>query len=234
MPRSMLSLRRLVALAAVLLFPARAHAIYHLTAIDEVVTSYNGQSDQQLIQLRELAIVQNNLTNSVLAAFGSAGNYLGDVLVLPAGVPNGGPDLHWTVATQEFQTANHVTTDLTMSGTLLSPSGGMVCYGGGGGIAPKNPPDWDRNDFTNYVDCVAYGAYIGPTNHLIGQPTRETPIGHSVQRIGISNDNAADFACGQPIVVTSNSGASVALPATVPCNCGARERVILRRFRPRE
>jgi hypothetical protein len=230
--KPVLSLRRLVALAAVLLFPAPAFAIYHLTAIDEVVTSYNGQADQQLIQLRELAIVQNNLTNSVLAAFDSTGNYLGDILVLPAGVPSGGPDLHWTVATKEFQDANHVTTDFTMSATLLPAFGGMVCYGGGGGLAPKNPPDWDRTDFTNYVDCLAYGTYIGPTNHLIGKPTRETPVGHSVQRIAISDNNAADFACGQPIIVTSNSGASFALPATVPCGCTVRPRIVLRRFPP--
>jgi hypothetical protein len=223
----------LVALVALLVLPDRARAVYHLTVIDEVVTSYAGDAQKQLVQLRMLAIVQNVLNGSVLAAFDSRGQYLGDLLVVPDRVANAGPGIHWSVATEEFQSASGFTADFTMTGMHLPATGGMLCFGGGGGIAPKSPPDWDRNDFANYVDCVAYGTYSGPSNHLIGRATRETPIGHGIQRVRSRNDNASDFACGQPIIAINNTGAAVTLPATVPCSCGARERSLLRKFRSR-
>ena len=71
-------------------------------------------------------------------------------------------------------------------------------------LCRRPPGSWSRTNFANYVDCVAYGTYAGPSNILIGTPTALNGDGHSLQRIGISNNNAADFTCGDPATPQNN------------------------------
>ena len=155
--------------------------------------------------------------SSVLAAFDNAGNYVGDILVMPANVPNMGADVRWLVGTAAFQTASGFAPEFIMPTGKLPTGGGMVCFGGGGGLAPAAPGSWSRTDFPSYVDCVAYGNYSGPTNVHTGNHTPIAPDGHSIERIGNTKDNAADFACADPATPQNNAGDMGSLPATTRC-----------------
>jgi hypothetical protein len=212
----------IVAALALLGVARPASAIFHISVIDEVSTSYNGDPNVQFIEMRMLAILQNFVTNSVFAAFDANGNYINDVLVVPGNVATGGNGVRWLVGTSGFQTASGLTPDFIMPSGILPTGGGMLCYGGGGGLAPQNPPSWDRTNFANYVDCVAYGTYAGSTNALIGTPTTINGDGHSLQRVGTASthNNSVDFTCGDPLTPENNAGTTVSLPATTPCpNC---------------
>lgn len=222
-------LRRFIVAAAVaiaIVAGVRAtNALFHLAVIDEVMTSYGGDSDVQFVEVRMLAGSQNFVAHSIFAAFDTNANYLGDLLEVPANVSNSGADVRWIVGTTQFEAASGLTADFNFSAGLLPTAGGMVCFGGGGGLAPQNPPTWDRTDFSNYVDCVAYGTFAGTTNAaltaLIGNSTPLDPDGHSLERVSTTNDNETDFACADPATPENNAGSTVSLAATTPCPGGS-------------
>jgi len=170
--------------------------------------------------MRTLAPFQNAVQNSVFVAFDVNGNYIADILVVPGLVSNTAAGMHWIVGTSNFQTVSGLTPDFIMPAGILPTTGGMMCYGGGGGIVPQNPPNWSRTDFSTYVDCVAYGTYAGTANVKTGTPTTLDGDGHSLQRIGNTGNNLADFTCGDP-AMPENSGATMpmtaSLAATTPC-----------------
>ncbi len=212
--------RTAVAISAaliVLCLVRTSSGLFHLAHIDEVMTSYGGDASVQFIEVRMLSGAQNLVADSVFAAFDAGGTYIGDILVVPGNVPNSGAGVPWIVGTTQFQTVSGLTPDFIMPAGILPTAGGMVCFGGGGGILPAPPGSWSRTNFAHYVDCVAYGTYAGPSNFLIGTPTSLDGDGHSLQRIGSTFNNAADFACGDPATPQNNAAASASMPATVPC-----------------
>ena len=194
-----------------------SHAVFHETVIDEVLTSYGGDPTVQFIEMRTLFSFQNSVANSVFAAFDGTGTYVGDLLVVPTNVKDNGTGTRWLIGTAAFQTTTGLAPDFVMPAGILPTGGGMVCFGGGGGIAPKNPPTWSRTAFASYVDCVAYGTFSGGSNVKIGTPTSLNADGHSLQRMGNTMDNAADFTCADPATPQNNSSATVSMPATDPC-----------------
>ena len=198
---------------AIAIAPTPAGALFHIAHIDEVMTSYAGDPDAQFVEIRMDGPSQNFVTNSVIAAFDTAGAYVGDVLVVPGDVPNGGAGLRWIAATSAFEIASGLTADFTFAPGVLPTGGGMVCFGGGGGVLPLPPGSWNRNDFTNYIDCLAYGTYAGPSNLWTGTPTPLDGDGHSLMRVSTTFDNFTDFACADPATPENNAGATVALPA---------------------
>ena len=199
-------------------FAPRAEALFHLAVLDEVLTSYGGNPNEQFIEVRMLAGSQNLVANSVFAAFDNTGAYVGDLLVVPSNVANSGAGTRWLIGTSAFQSATGLAPDFVMPAGVLPTGGGMVCFGGGGGALPQNPPTWSRTNFGTYVDCLAYGTYAGSTNTVIGTPTPLNGDGHSLQRIGAStHNNAADFTCGDPSTPQNNAGATVSMPATTSC-----------------
>ncbi len=206
---------------AVLCIARTSSAVFHLAVIDEVLTSYDGEANVQFIEIRMLASFQTAVAHSVLAAFDSSGAYIGDILEVPSNVATGGDGVRWLVGTDGFQSASGLAPDFIMPAGILPGGGGMVCFGGGGGIVPQNPPAWDRTNYANYVDCVAYGTYSGTSNALIGTPTPLDGDGHSLQRTTNTKDNAADFTCGDPATPENNTGASESMAATSPCQGGA-------------
>ena len=100
-----------------------------------------------------------------------------------------------------------------------SVAGGMVCWGAPDDTLapPADPGSWDHTNPANYIDCVAYGSFSGPTNGFIGTPTPLNAEGHSLQRVSETHDNATDFACGDPADPENNAGTAASLAATVPC-----------------
>ncbi len=195
--------------------PRPSHAIFHFSAIDEIMTSYGGDPNVQFVEIRMADVLQNGVTDTVLGAFGPNGTYLGDVLRMTTFVVNYGPDVRWLMATAAFKTLSGLTPDFLMPATLPT-GGGMVCWGAPGISAP-DPNSWDHSDPNQYVDCVAYGSYSGPANALIGNPTPLNADGHSLVRSSETNDNETDFGCGDPATPENNAPQSAPLIATTPC-----------------
>ena len=204
-----------LALLACLATPHPARALFHVAVIGEVMTSYDGDPNVQFVEILMLAIFQPFVTNSVLGAFDASGNYLGDVLVVPNNLGRDGAFVPWIMGTAQFAAVSGLTPDFIMPAGLPT-GGGMVCWGAPG-LAPPPPESWDHTNPLNYVDCLAYGSYSGPSNSLVGTPTALDADGHSLVRIGATNDNATDFACGDPATPTDNAGNSGSLVATTPC-----------------
>jgi hypothetical protein len=163
-----------------------------------------------------LFAAQNLVSNSVLAAFDANGVYIEDILIIPTDVPIGVSGARWTMATSEFQSAQSFSADFTMP-ARIPLGGGMICWGAPGVLPPANPASWDHTDPDNYVDCLAYGTYSGPTNHLIGNPTSLVAEGHGLTRRSETEDNATDFACADVATPTNNAGVTVEVAATTPC-----------------
>lgn len=215
--------RRIFAIAIALLvglgLATPSRAVFHETVIDEMLTSYGGDPNVQFIEMRMLASLQSFVGNSVFAAFDSTGTYTGDILVVPNNVAKSGSGTRWLVGTMAFQTATGLAPDFIMQPGVLPTGGGMVCFGGGGGLSPKNPPTWDRTNIATYVDCVAYGTFSG--SGTIVKPTSLNGDGHSLQRMGNTMDNAANFICADPATPQNNAGATASMAATDPCASAA-------------
>jgi hypothetical protein len=212
MSRCRMLLAAMLAVAA----PHAAHAVFHIAVINEVMTSYGGDSSVQFVEIAMQAAGQTQDMNTVLGAFGPTGTYLGDVLIVPGNVTNSGVGVTWLMATTQFQTLTGLTPDFIMPAGL--PTGaGMVCWGAPGAFAVTPPANWDHSDPSKYVDCVAFNGYTGPTNSHIGTPTALDANGHSLSRVHSSNNNSADFTCGDPATPKNNAAASASMNATSPC-----------------
>jgi len=100
-----------------------SRAAFHVTVIDEVMTSYNGDAGVQFIEMRMLAGLQSFVANSVLAAFDANGNYVADIIVVPNNVTNSGIGVRWLVGTAGFQTQSSITPDFVMPAGILPAAG---------------------------------------------------------------------------------------------------------------
>lgn len=209
--------RPCIALAALLLLiaPRPAAAVFHFAVIDEVMTSYEGDTAVQFVEIQMLSGSQTLVADSVLGVFDATGAFVDEALVVPGNISNSGSGLRWIMGTPELETAAGIQVDFEFPAGLI-PQSGMVCWGAPG-VFPPPPASWDHTDPESYVDCVAYGAYTGPTNDLIGTPTPISPDGHSIRRISETHDNATDFACGDPADPTNNAAQSGSLAATTSC-----------------
>jgi hypothetical protein len=196
--------------------PERAQGVFHAAVIDEVLTSFDGDPDKQFVEMRMLASLQNFVEDSVFAAFDAQGNYVGDILVVPADVSQSGAGTRWLIATLSFSQAVGIVPDFEIGPRALPVGGGMICFGGGGGISPADPMSWSRTNFNTYVDCIAYGSYSGPSNSRIGTPTALNGDGHSLQRTTNTRDNASDFTCAN-LTPENNAGEMVEVEASDSC-----------------
>jgi hypothetical protein len=205
-----------VALALPVAIPPPAHALFHLARIQELATRVGGDPEQQFVEIRMLGVLQNFVRNSVLATFDAQGNYIEDLLIVPDNVANHGAEVRWVMATAALQAAHGFSADFTIP-ARIPLGGGMICWGAPG-LIPPDPASWERTDVTNFIDCLAYGTYDGPTNVLIGVPSPLLPEGHSLVRIDDTRNNAANFSCATTISPENNAGGALALPATEACS----------------
>jgi hypothetical protein len=199
-------------LALVLASPAQA--LFHVAHIDEVMASYGGDDGVQFVEIVMVVQSQNVIQNAVLAVFDADGEYLKDAIVFPMNVSNAVAGDRFIVGTPSFHVVSGLTPDFTMDADLPK-NGGMVCYGGGGGILPVPPDTWSRTDLESYIDCLAYGNYVGETRIDSGSPTPLVPVGHSLIRVAETDDNDTDFDCGDPATPSNNDHMTVLLDATV-------------------
>src|SRR4026207_1181642 len=121
--RSRRRARIVAALVAVLLSAARAEAAFHIVVIDEVLTSYDGDSEVQFVESRPLAGFQVVASASVFAAFDASGNYVEDILVVPGpNLANNASGVHWLIGTEAFRQSSGLMPDFIMPAGIL-PNG---------------------------------------------------------------------------------------------------------------
>jgi cysteine-rich repeat protein len=202
--------RRLSTLAAAILLTASsAHATFHVMSITELMVGIGGDPDAQYVELRLEIAGQNSVNNTRLTAFNADGTVATIVKLSDHSVVNGQMNRRILYATSNFTTLTGLTPDFTIPSGIISPTSGMVCWGAPSQIAVP-PPTWDPTNPNNYIDCVAYGNYTGPTRGgaptlgASGTPTALPPgdgtnaltrIAGKGQMVG---SNATDFALRPP------------------------------------
>lgn len=190
---------RVLWVLAILLLPRPAAALFHLAVIDEVASGVCGDPAVQYVEIRMTAGLQTVTGNSVLTAFSCDGSVVNRLLVVPGNIANGGNGVRWIMASAA--TVGGMTADFVFPASPGLPADcGQVCWGAPG-FTPPNPDSWDNEDPNQYVDCVAYGGYTGPTKST-GVVTASGP--------------------GEGSESLTRSGAGIALaPATPQNNAGA-------------
>jgi hypothetical protein len=191
----------------------RADALFHIAVIDELMSGLSGSDSVQFVEIRMLAGSQNIVSGSKLSAFDASGTFLRVVLTVPANV-TGGANRAWIMGSTDFAAAAGITPDFvfTSTGGLgLETTDGMACWG----------KPTDQTNPNQYVDCVAYGNYVGPANAHTSAPASITPFGHALVRVSETDNNALDFACNDPADPENNAMAVGSIAASDPCPvCG--------------
>jgi hypothetical protein len=217
-----MSSSRLVAVLALLLvaFPPAAHAVFHVSHISEIMSGVGADPTVQYVEVSMDSTFQNAVGNTRLTAFNCNGTSHQVLMIVPSNVANQGAGVKWIMASQSFAAASGITPDFTWNTVTdgsIDPVCGMVCWGAPG-IVPPMPGTWMETDPNQYVDCIAYGGYTGPTktsdpdadgvNSSSGTPTNLPPGdgSQSLTRTGSTNDNLADFALVCPPTPTNNAG----------------------------
>jgi hypothetical protein len=173
-----------------------ARALFHISHISELHTMLDGDTGAQYVEINMDATSQTFVSNSVLHAWDCAGTSLGDLLVVPSDIANGGIGVRWIMATTD--PIGGITPDFVIPSAGLPTSCGQVCWGAPG-VLPPDPMTWDHTDPDQYVDCVAYGGYTGATKAASGTPTPLAPTAtYSLTNVSHTDDNATDFALDCP------------------------------------
>ena len=199
---------------------APAFAVFHIAHISEVMSGVGADPTVQYVEINMESTFQNAVANTRLTAFNCDGTSHQVLMIVPSNVPNQGTGVKWIMASQSFAAASGITPDFTWNTTTdgsINPTCGMVCWGAPG-LFPPDPSTWSETDPNQYVDCVAYGGYTGPTktsdpdpdgvNSSSGTPTTLTAGdgSKSLTRISSTNDNLTDFALVCPPTPTNNAG----------------------------
>jgi hypothetical protein len=191
---------------ATLLCPAlasRAHAVFHLMRISEVMTQAAGDPRIQFVELTMTDPGQNLVGGHDLFFYDAHGNLTGS-FELPADVASGADGATILLGTQAFADASSAPPDFILPDGLLAPFAGRVTFEGEG---------------EPIVDSVAYGAFDGP-NTGYGDPAAGFPVLGTqsltlatVTPPGPPKDNSADYAFAAP-TPRRNNGTNVTL--TIP------------------
>lgn len=193
----------------------RTEAAFHIAVINEVMFGYGADPNIQYVEIQANAAGQSVTAHAILGYFDAAGTYGGDILEVPtslATLPSGG---RYILGTAAFGTAAGITPEFTFAPISL-PATGMICYGGGNGVVPLNPPTWIRTDMNNWIDCVPYAGYVATPNKYGSCPTTPncstpfSPLGgaQSLTRLSTTNNPPVDWglACPSPEVVSKAVG----------------------------
>jgi hypothetical protein len=154
-----------IAFLALLLTPVPSRAFFHASQVQEVMAGMNGDPAVQYVEIRmNTASLDNAVGNTRLTAFNCDGSSATVLLLVPGNVASSGLDRRWLMATSNFAAAAGITPDFTWdpANARIDPTWGMVCWGAPGAVPPA-PGTWSASDPNNYVDCVGYGGYTGPT-----------------------------------------------------------------------
>ena len=198
----------MVVLGRVLACGGASDATFHVVSIAALGVGFGGDPGAQYIELRLDAIGQTNATNTRLTAFDAAGHAT-QLLLLDHGLANGALGANVLFATNALLARTTISADFVIPPGIASPTG-MICWGAPG-IVPPNPDQWDLDKPNNYVDCVAYGGFMGATRNASGTPTA-LPPGDGTKSLtrekntSVSGSNDLDFDLATP-TVCNNAGA---------------------------
>jgi hypothetical protein len=238
----------LLAATLVVLAPSPSPAFFHIADIHEIMSGVNGDPSVQYVEIRmdDPTFSQNAVASSRLTAFSCDGSSFNVLLTVPSNLAIGSQNTKWIMATPHFAAAAGITPDFTWDPTVtgnIPSSCGMVCWGAPGQIPPA-PNTWDPSVQDNYVDCVGYGGYTGPTKtsthdttKTSGTPTSLGPGNGTLSLSRFANDgnNVADFAldcpapqndsgsvgsfgpCSPPTTTTTTSTTTTTLPQKSKC-----------------
>ena len=185
-----------------------ALALHHVSEISEVMSGFDGDPNVQYVEIDQLALYQDAVTNTRLTAFNPDGSLAG-VLLDPVGGNVSPFGDKWIMGTAAFEAASGISADFTFPPGIL-PAAGMVCWGAPDVLAPL-PGSWDASDPNNYVDCVSYGgaAFTG-TNPMSPNPasvgagddtlslTRSTTSTPKLTNPWRNSDDSTDFKLAVP------------------------------------
>jgi|RhiMetdeSRZDD1v2_1073273.scaffolds.fasta_scaffold611800_1 hypothetical protein len=213
-----------VAFVALVITASPVRAAFHISVIDEIMMGVNGDPHAQYVEIRMLFVAQTSVAHSVLSFFACDGSAVSTQIDgLPGNISHGGNGVRWSMGTDAFAAATGVTPDFTFqpisnNGLITYVPCGMVCWGAPSMtlFPPADPDSWMHSDPNNYVDCVAYGGYSGTTKTSSGTPTNLMPGDGtmSLQRIGSTGNNSADFMLAAP--TPTNDTLSAVTTTTVP------------------
>lgn len=206
-----------------------ASAAHHISEISEVMSGFNGDPDVQFVEIDQLALYQNVITNTRLTAFNPDGSLAG-VLIDPLGADVSLTGDKWLMGTTAFEVAAGIDADFNFPPGIL-PAAGMVCWGAPTDMAP-DPNTWDESDPNNYVDCVSYGgASFTGTNPMSPSPaasgagdgtlslTRSVMSSSKFTNPWRNSDDSTDFKLAAPSP-TNDAGEVGTLEAGTPVPVG--------------
>ncbi len=208
-----------------------AHATFHISRINEVMSGAAGNPNIQYVEINMLAPFQSFVAHTRLTAFNCNGSAHAVLFTVPTDLANNGANVKWVMASPDdatFFAATGLHADFYFA-PGIDPSCGMVCWGAPGITAPTDPNTWNAGDPNNYVDCLGYGGYTGPTKTsthdstpMSGTPST-LPAGNgsdSLSRLSDTQNNLADFglACPSPTNNAGQSGSFGVCTGLVPPN----------------
>jgi hypothetical protein len=194
--REVSMIRRALLVALPLFVAVPTHAAFHLAHIAELNARGGGDPGEQYVEIVMEFGGQTVTANSVLAAWDCGGTFLGDLLVVPSNIGTGGAGVRWIMATTN--PVGGIVPDFIIPSPGIPTGCGQVCWGAPGFIPPIDPDSWSRDDLdNNFVDCIAYGAYTGPTRSGSGSPTALTP-GDGMFSLERVDDTTVAPACPSP------------------------------------
>ncbi len=213
----MRSIRSAAVLALLVLLPVRAHATFHVSSITEVMSGFNGDPSVEYVETREDFAGQNAIANTRLTAFNADGTVATVLILTPTGVANFNANRRILYATASFATLSGITPDFLIPSGVISTPSGMICWGAPYMILVP-PPTWDETIPNNYIDCIAYGSYTGPTRGALptlgssGTPSSLPP----------GNDTLALTRIGGSAMLVGSNSTDFALQTPGPCTNGAQ------------
>jgi len=215
-------MRPIVLVVLLLALPLPARATFHLSRVSEVMSGKDGDAHVQFVEIEMEAPGQGFVGGTRLTRFNcdfSACSVLLQLPPDPSGLDQQSTGAHWLMASPDdttFFAATAAHADFYWNDAVsgaVDPGCGMVCWGAPGTDA-GDPSAWDPGDPDNYVDCVAYGGYVGRTKTSThdGTPPSGTPTNlipgtgsQSLTRVHDAGDNMTDFALLGP-TPTKNAG----------------------------
>jgi hypothetical protein len=192
------------ALSMLAVAPAPARAAFHFAVIDEVMSGVGADASVQYVEIRMLLPGQVVVGNTRLTVFSCDGTTQTVLLLVPGpNLKNSGTGVRWIMATPSFAAAACIDPDFTFTPPPahpgIFPACGMVCWGAPGAVPPA-PGSWNPTDPNQYVDCLAYGSYTGPTPTGFTSANASTPGGGtmSLTRTGGSANDSSMYALAAP------------------------------------
>jgi hypothetical protein len=205
----------LITLLGVLALQPAAHATFHLTQIEQVIGSVNGDTTAQAVQLRARAIGQNFVSAGKLVAFDAAGLNPITILDVAGDVTHGAVGDHVLIASANFpsHTTPVAVPDFTMANLIPASyfAAGSLCWESDSGTVYWRL-SWGGAAYTgdctgntaNDVDgnfCPAFGSPI-PASGV-------TALQFQGAATAKSTNNAADYLLTTgSVVFINNAGAS--------------------------